>query len=183
MSWWSSIFCGIVAGIVFVLLSCYFFPLSDIHNGIWKINLIGETQSNLYSKAIMALHGPLAMPVREVSYFYAVTDDEGSPLRRDCMYTIDGTDLDTRWWSITIYGEDGHLMSNDFNLWSLTKNNIQYNLNNYQITLSDNYERTNWLPLNGVGKMYIVLRLYGPSDNICDHLSDLNLPHIKRIHE
>jgi hypothetical protein len=81
--------------------------------GAWTHNrAAGSTAADLYTRAIIAKEGLLALSAREALYFNLAEDQDGRPLSESCIYDLTGGDLDTRWWSVTIYSDDGFLVQN-----------------------------------------------------------------------
>jgi hypothetical protein len=83
----------------------------NVVNGAWRTNLaIGSSRAGMYIRALVARTGLFALNKSETIYFIADTDDDGEPLHSSCDYRIEGKDIETRWWSITAYGEDHFLL-------------------------------------------------------------------------
>lgn len=66
----------------------------------------------MYTRAIIAREGLLALSAREALYFTLTEDENGRPLEESCIYEIAGRELDARWWSITLYADDDFLARN-----------------------------------------------------------------------
>jgi len=72
----------------------------------------GSADASDRARSIVALRGLMALPAREAIYFNAATDSEGRVLDGGCRYRVAGPPLAARWWSMTAYGTDSHLISN-----------------------------------------------------------------------
>lgn len=72
----------------------------------------GSESADPYTRAIIARAGLLALNAGEARYFTLAEDEEGRPLSDSCVYELTGRDLDTRWWSVTIYASDHYLVRN-----------------------------------------------------------------------
>ena len=84
------------------------------HYGAWSLNrAAGSTAADPYTRAIIARYGLLALSSREALYFNLDRDEHGQPLSESCIYDLTGRDLDTRWWSVTLYASDSYLARND----------------------------------------------------------------------
>jgi hypothetical protein len=154
----------------------------SIKNGAWVTHSgIGSAQANMYLRAIVAKIGLFALDKKETVYFAAYRDDKGIPLTADCDYVIEGGDMDTRWWSITVYGEDDFLIPNTWNRYSYNRNNIRRDdKGRYRIHLSGTPKEGDWLPTGGGGKIALTLRLYNPAPTVYENLGTIALPRIMK---
>lgn len=81
--------------------------------GAWSFNrATGSTAAGPYTRAIIAKEGLLALGAREALYFNLAEDQDGRPLSEGCVYEIAGRAPAARWWSVTLYAEDGFLAQN-----------------------------------------------------------------------
>lgn len=81
--------------------------------GAWSFNrATGSTAAGPYTRAIIAKEGLLALSAREALYFNLAEDQDGRPLSESCIYEIAGRPPAARWWSVTLYAEDGFLVRN-----------------------------------------------------------------------
>ncbi len=149
-----------------------------IRNGAWTTHpQIGSAKANIYIRAIVAEIGLFALDKKETVYFSADVDDKGDPLSADCDYLIAGRDMDTRWWSITVYDEDDFLIPNKWDRYSYNMNNVKRDVNRrYRIRLSKRPGKGDWLPTGGRGGMALTLRLYNPEPVVYENLGTIELP-------
>jgi hypothetical protein len=172
---------ALVIGVGSALWLIHHPPVSrGIRNGPWMTNaLIGSRQANMYLRAWVARLGLFALNRTETIYFTAFTDESGEPLRAQCDYVVTGGALDTRWWSITVYGRDHFLIPNNRNRYSYHMRNVQRDSEGrYRIHLSNRPRTGDWLPTGGQGTLSLTLRLYNPSPTIYNNLETVNLPRI-----
>ena len=153
-----------------------------LQNGAWRVNLaIGSEELGMYSRAAVAFGGLFAMQKSEAIYFSASTDDEGRPLQSGCDYRIEGTDLDSRWWSITLYGSDFFLIPNNQNRYSYNGGNlIRESDGSYRIWISNSPRQGNWIPSGNEEKLHLTLRLYNPMPSVYEQPDRIDLPRIIR---
>ena len=153
-----------------------------LHNGAWRVNLaIGSEELGMYSRAAVAFAGLFAMQKSEAIYFSASIDDEGRPLQSDCDYRIEGTDLDTRWWSITLYGSDFFLIPNSQKRYSYNGGNlIREPDGSYRIWISKSARPGNWIPSGSEEQLHLTLRLYNPMPSVYEQPDRIGLPRIIR---
>ena len=84
------------------------------HYGAWSFNsATGSAAAGPYTRAIIARYGLLALSSREALYFNLDRDEHGQPLSESCIYDLSGRNLETRWWSVTLYANDSYLARND----------------------------------------------------------------------
>ena len=82
--------------------------------GAWTHNrAAGSTAAGMYTRAIIAREGLLALSAREALYFNLAEDQDGRPLTEHCIYELSGREFDARWWSVTLYADDGFLVQNN----------------------------------------------------------------------
>lgn len=173
---------GLFLGIV-SLLVLFNFPLENtvITNGPWQTDLsIGSSQTGIYARARVALIGLFAFKRSEVVYYIAKQDSDGRPLNSKHIYRIEGKDLDTKWWSITIVGWNFFLIPNVQKRYSYNWARVVRNRDrSYTIRLSEKKRKGNWLPTGG-GTFYINLRLYRPGQSVHENPGNISLPRIIR---
>jgi hypothetical protein len=150
--------------------------------GPWEYDpLVGSTEAGPYVRAYTAWNLPLALNPSEAVYLLSKTDSDGNDLECDRVYRIEGRDIESRWWSITCYDDDGYLIRNPLNRYSYNEDSVERNPNGgYSIRLSRAEQRGNWLPLGGGKRFNVVLRLYNPPPTVAEHLDGVALPRIIR---
>lgn len=155
---------------------------TSVHNGPWVTNLtIGSAEANIFTRAVIARHGLLALTRDEVVYYSADNDEEGNGLQSGYDYVIEGRDLDSGWWSITVYGADDFLIYNDEDRFSYTSTEIEYDSDGYwRIYLSQSPKEGNWLPTGDEESLALVMRLYTPGQEFYDNPGTVELPRIIR---
>ena len=147
-------------------------------SGVWAYDFVYESAS--------LKNGPwftnLTVGSQEAGIYYtAYADEDGEPLRGDCDYTIEGNDLDARWWSITVYGDDDFLIPNDGNRYSYNGKNVTYDADGrYTIHLSRVAKEGDWLPAGNEERLSLWLRLYDPRPAFYESASTVELPRIVR---
>lgn len=154
--------------------------LMTIKNGPWRVNLnIGTSQTGMYLKAGVARVGLFALNKSEAVYLVALEDSGGQPLSSNCDYRIVGRDFDARWWSITVYGEDFHLIANEKNRYSYFGGAVARNeKNEWTVKLSSRPQEGNWLPTGNNKQLVLNLRLYRPGESVYRNPDTIELPRI-----
>jgi len=153
-----------------------------VSNGAWQTSAeIGDAEAGLYTRAIVAAGGLLAMSKRETVYYNAVVDERGEALTGSCDYLITGGALDARWWSLTVYGADNYLIDNPWNIWSadgatlLPDEKAAWVL---RLSAREPAEDGPWIPVKDGKPFAVTLRLYNPAPSVVENLDGIDLPKI-----
>jgi len=150
--------------------------------GPWTTSLTaGSSKAGPYQRAWIARHGIWALDASEVIYYTANTDSRGFPLSHNAVYRIEGSDLDTRWWSITAYNDD-HFIPNQLDRYSFSQTTVEREDDGtWIIRLSKAHVSGNWLPSGDrSGTLVLTLRCYNPSQRMIDDPGGMRIPEIIR---
>ena len=130
----------------------------------WALTGGGTKATDPLTRAMVARSGLLALPAKETLYWMATTDGAGAPLDGDCRYSLSGSALDARWWSVTIYDEQGYLVDNAARNWSVNGANVALDAKGeWRVTISpDKPAAGAWLPVGKDGPFQLTLRMYNP---------------------
>jgi hypothetical protein len=187
--WWgSAVFSACLLSVVlFGLVMFLVLRASTVSNGDWASNpLAGDSQANLYQKALVSVVGLLAS-TRKDSVYYVTSSASGKPLSLDCDYRVEGVDFDVDWWSITAYGRDYFLLPNKDDRYSFNNENVQRREDgSFSISVSSERKTENWLPVTASEKglfpsasdFDLALRLYAPGKIYLDSPESAPLPKI-----
>ncbi len=157
-----------------------------VHNRAWTTNLLqGSTVQDPYLRYVISVWAVMALPRQETIYFGTDRTDKGEELLCQYDYMMEGNkDIDTRWWSITVYDEGGWLIPNPGDLYSINSNTIKTDPDGkYRIYLSRTEKEGNWLPLGGSNKFQMNFRCYNPGVSIFNAPGKVELPGITRVKE
>jgi len=163
-------------------------PLTTAKVGPWQSWLSeGNPNADPYTRAHLARSGRLPLTSTVARYFAAHTDDRGGGLSSGCEYSIVGSALNARWWSLAVYDEYGSLIANPSNRYSFNSEEaIRRADGTFHINLSRKARPENWLP-GGTGPdrdLVLVLRVYGSRDTDISGTGQVppeRLPKIERI--
>lgn len=136
-----------------------------IRNGPWTTSLgYGTKATDPLTRAMVARSGLLALPARETIYWMAKTDASGAPLDGNCRYSLSGTPLDARWWSVTVYNDTGYLVDNPAGVWSVNGANVALDADGaWRVVISpDKPADAAWLPGVKGEPFQLTLRMYNP---------------------
>jgi hypothetical protein len=151
----------------------------SVRNGSWGINTtIGGAQVDPYSKAFVALHGLLALNKSEAIYFFTGEDAAGDRLDGNCTYTVSGTGIQARWWTVTIYGEDDYLIPSDQSKFALSVHDLGTDRFSFKVG-PDVDETELGLSTGSENTFNLTLRAYNPMAELLDNLQGAKLPVIE----
>ena len=160
-----------------------------IKNDNWQIlPSPGDQDRDIYTRASVAMSGTFALSKPEAAYFHAFYDIEDEELSGNCSYQISGSDIESRWWSITVYNEDGFLVKNDEKIYSLNSETVDFNLEggfNIYLTGDNNFisknSGENWLRTPIDNSFSVALRIYLPGEEYFSKLKRVDLPIIEKL--
>ena len=114
-----------------------------------------------YARAMIARTGELPVGVGDGVAFYAQADDQGQGFDGRCDVDITGITPTARFWTLTLYDQEGKLVVNSVNRYGFTSQEIiRSNDGSFTIRVGPRARSGNWLPTGGVGHYILVLRLY-----------------------
>lgn len=143
--------------------------------------LVGSVHADMYLRAFVARTALFALSKTEALYYNAFTDEDGEPLRAECDYIVEGSDVPARWWSITAYDENHFLVPNRLNRYSYHMRNLRRDeKGHYRIHLSQTPKDHNWLPSPRQGNLSLTLRAYNPAPALAENIGAAELPTIMK---
>lgn len=135
--------------------------------GGWSYNrAAGSTAAGPYTRAIIAKEGLLALSSREAIYFLLNHDENRRPLDESCVYELSGRPLDARWWSVTLYADDGFLAQNTDNAASIDASRVG-NTAPWRARIAPVQGNAPfWLSSRSARRSFsLMLRVYNPQDD------------------
>ena len=179
----------IIAAIETVIAIKIYPKIAFVKNDIWTIlPSPGDPDRSIYTRAAVAAAGTFARKKPEQAYYQTEIDIEDQPLNGNCLYKLSGDDIESRWWSITAYANDGFLIENTEKLYSYNSETINYNANGgFEIYfLGDNdfisdVSNENWLRVNQDENFNVSLRIYYPGEEFFSNLRRVNLPIVEKV--
>lgn len=161
----------------------WFVGLGDIEIGPWQTSTkTGSAQADALLRAAIAVNAILAMNREQAIYFVARTDSAGHRLDGRCRYRVTGSDPDSRWWSLTVYGSDRFLVPNAEHRYSASRESVTRDADGrYAVRLSrqrpEGLADGDWAALPE-GAFLLTLRLYQPSPAVTADTAHVKLPEI-----
>ena len=182
----ASVFMGAVSG---YLLARYAIANAgqsfDVKHQNWYFSSsVGTQASSMLERARIAESGPLALSSSEVAYFLATNDKSGQPLSSRCSYVIKGSEIDSRWWSITLYdGSTRNYVNPNQGRASYTSTSLRHN-KEWQISLlaekSKPESNVLILPKENV-PLELLLRIYRPAEELRKQIPYISLPVVEKL--
>ncbi|RFB04260.1 DUF1214 domain-containing protein [Parvularcula marina] len=155
-----------------------------VFNGPWYTDDFGAKEATPMTRAYTAVVGLLALSRQETLYYMAREDSDGEPMTADYVYEITGGDLPSRWWSITLYGDDHFLLDNEYGKFSVKATDLEREEDGtFKVVISREPQPGNWIPMAGEAgeEVSLLLRMYNPNDGVLDRLQDIDMPEIRRV--
>jgi hypothetical protein len=121
----------------------------------------GTVDIDPYARAAIARTGELPLGLGDGVAFYARSDDKGNTLDGRCEFDLSGITPAARFWTLTLYDPDGHLVANSVNRHGFTSQEIIRNSDgSFTVQIGPRARAGNWLPTGGVERYLLILRLY-----------------------
>jgi hypothetical protein len=121
----------------------------------------GTREIDPYGRAAIARSGELPVGSGDGVAFYASSDDSGRPLDGRCDVSVSGITPQARFWTLTLYDPEGHLVGNAIDRQVFTSQEIvRRSDGSFEIVVAPRARPGNWLPTNGIDSYVLVLRLY-----------------------
>jgi hypothetical protein len=141
----------------------------------------GSIDADPYTQALIVQQAQIPLGGGEGVTFNATKDSSGRALSANCIYTIRGAALPTRWWSITVSDPSGVLFSNPLNRHGFTSQEVtRFNNGEFKIIIASQVQPWNWLPIPPEGPLRLTLRFYDTPLTTPAGLANQVLPSILR---
>lgn len=156
---------------------------SDAAIGGWTTGLTyGSAEADPMTRAVVAARGLLALPRAEARYYNAAVDSSGAPLDGRCRYQIAGGPLPAAWWSITLYGDDGFLVANPADRFSISGDAVPKDAaGRWRFIVSPEPLDDLWLPTGARAHFELTLRAYLPVGAGARDFTAPELPTVTRL--
>jgi hypothetical protein len=130
--------------------------------GAWKAwPKTGTSDIDPYARAAVARSGELPIGSGDGVAFLARNDEKGRPLDGRCDISVSGITPAARFWTLTLYDTQGHLVSNSLQRYGFTSQEIVRNADgSFEIRIAPRSRAGNWLPTGGLDRYLLMMRLY-----------------------
>ena len=121
----------------------------------------GTSDADPYARAGIARTGQLPIWLGDGVSFSTQQDDNGRFLDGRCDVVLSGVTPAARFWTLTLYNVEGHLVANSISRYGFTSQElIRRTDGSFDILVAPRASAGNWLPTGGVDRYTLVLRLY-----------------------
>ena len=121
----------------------------------------GTSEVDPYSRATIARSGELPVGTGDGITFSATTDDRKRPLDGRCDVVVSGVTPAARFWTLTLYDRNGHIVANALQRYGFTSQEVVRSADGaFEIRVASRARAGNWLPTGGIDRYALMLRLY-----------------------
>lgn len=159
------------------------YPFGSARIGAWTVwPRSGSREADPYTRAVNARTGTIPLAVGEGLLLRATADDLGRALDARCAYRIGAATPQARFWTLTLYDEDGRPAETPLGRSGFTSAELLRDADGgLAITLSREPVSGNWLMMPESGAVSLLLRLYDSPASVGSAALDARvLPRIER---
>lgn len=121
----------------------------------------GTSDIDPYARAVVVRSGQLPIGSGDGVAFIARADENGRPLDGRCDVSVSGTTPAARFWTLTIYDEEGRLVGNSVGRHGYTSQEVVRQADGrFEVRLAPRARAGNWLPTGGIERYVMIMRLY-----------------------
>ena len=118
----------------------------------------GRADADPYTRAHFIRRGMLPVSTALALTLEAISDSEGQRLHSSCEYAVDGEEPPGRFWSISVFDEQGRLIPNPADRYSYNSATLlRAPGGRFSIALARSARPGNWLPTGGAGRITLIL--------------------------
>lgn len=136
--------------------------IGSVTIGSWSVSPgEGTLDVNPYQRADFARTGVIPMAAGQGVALTATRDAAGHRLSLGCTYAVGGSVPRSRFWTLGVADAAGYPLDNPAQRYAFTSADILRDADgSFSVALSSDPQPGNWLPLRGIGRFSVVLRLY-----------------------
>lgn len=155
--------------------------LTTQRNGPWLMwTRSGQRDLDPYTRARQSRRGNLPLSTQIAATWEARFDNDGRRLHSSCEYLLESEPIDSSWFSLAVYDDNGLLIPNSAERHAFTSQTIAANPDgSFFIVLAREARPGNWLPVGGAGRIALQLTMIEPKPSVAE--SAQQLPSIRRI--
>jgi hypothetical protein len=133
-----------------------------VRAGPWEIRMSESLDTaDPYARAERARSGAIPLAAGEGFTLAAHNDSDGRPLDGHCLYRVAGDMPAARFWSLTLFDDDGRLVPNAARRQSYSSTELSRDdKGRYEISVASDVQPGDWLPAPDKGRFTLLLRLY-----------------------
>jgi hypothetical protein len=142
----------------------------------------GRADADPYTRAHFIRRGMLPVSSALALSMEAILDSEGQRLHSSCEYLIEGEEPPGRFWSLSVFDEQGRLIPNPAERYSYNSvTALRSPGGRFSIALARSARPGNWLPTGGAGRISLVLTVEEPRDSGAQSPQTWAPPAIRRV--
>jgi hypothetical protein len=152
--------------------------LTTERSGPWTAwTSAGRADADPYTRAHFISRGTLPISTAFALTYEAISDGEGQRLHSSCEYALEGEEPSARFWSLSVFDENGKLIRNAADRYGYNSATLLRSAGGrLQIALARSARPGNWLPTAGAGRFSLLLAIEGQ-----DQSSTWRPPTIRRV--
>jgi hypothetical protein len=138
------------------------YPFGQVRAGPWQATpRVGSPDADPYARAVVARSAEIPLAIGEGLTLTATGDDQGRPLDPRCAYRVGPVTPQARYWTLTLYDEEGHPVSSELRRSGFTSAEILRDAEGrFFIVIAREPMPGNWLRMPESGRPALALRLY-----------------------
>ncbi|MDX2159020.1 MAG: DUF1214 domain-containing protein [Hyphomicrobiaceae bacterium] len=118
----------------------------------------GRSDADPYTRAHFMRRGMLPVSSALAVTFEAVSDSDGQRLHSSCEYVVDGDEPPGRFWSLSVFDENGGLIPNPAERYSYNSATLLKGAGGRMtVAIARSARPGNWLPTGGAGRLALML--------------------------
>ena len=135
--------------------------LTTATQGVWQSwPTAGRPDADPYTRAHNVRLGLLPLNPSLALTYHARTDDEGGRIHSSCDYRVALDGLDATWWSLAVFDDAGHVISNPAQRFAYNAATVVREFDGkMQVVLARDARPGNWLPTRGAGNITLALTI------------------------
>ena len=138
------------------------YPFGRVRAGAWQATpRVGSREADPYARAVVARSAEIPLAIGEGLALTATVDDSGRPLDPRCAYRVGRATPQARYWTITLYDDEGRPVSSELQRSGFTSAEVLRDAEGrFFIAISREPMPGNWLRMPEKGRPGLALRLY-----------------------
>jgi hypothetical protein len=160
------------------------YPFGQVRAGAWQATpRVGSREADPYARAVVARSAEIPLAIGEGLTLTATGDDQGRPLDTRCTYRVGPATPQARYWTLTLYDEEGRPVSSELQRSGFTSAEVLRDVEGrFSIVIARDPMPGNWLRMPERGRPGLALRLYDtPVAAGTAALDPRTLPTIERL--
>ncbi len=159
--------------------------LTTVKSGPWVAwTSAARGDADPYTRAHFMREGSLPLTSEIATTYLARTDSAGGKLQPSCEYAIEGRDIPSSWWSLTVFDDRGVLIQNPLQRYGYTSETVALRPDgSFSIALAREARPGNWAPTGGARRLALLLTVIEPpkSTDGASTWAEIAAPGVRRV--